>query len=168
MSENVATDLGLELKVGRHWALPSQMQGEAAGKHWGACRPALMMAREQLRVGRYRKCFRVLEEVARGVRPKGNEPGHALLMTMAQPKWWRSDAHKTRPFTEVLLDWEQLIVKYDAQVDVSEHVTRGLKCATLLGWAPKHVEDMLRSAAASIRQSRGRQQQQPPQQHHHR
>ena len=56
MSENVVTDLGLELKVGRHWALPSQMQGEAAGKHWGACRPALMMAREQLRVGRYRKC----------------------------------------------------------------------------------------------------------------
>ena len=38
-------------------------------------------------------------------------------MTILQPKRRRTDAHKTRPFTEVLLDWEQLIVKFEGQVD---------------------------------------------------
>ena len=44
--------------------------------------------------------------------PQGHEPARALLAAIIQPRWWHAQEHKSRPFLDVLLDWEQLISKY--------------------------------------------------------
>ena len=81
--------------------------------------------------------------------PGGQEPSHALLTAIIQPRWWHNNEHKSRPFVEILLDWEQLINRYTDES--AEEVSDGMKCATVLGWAPRNVEEMLRSSSSSVR-----------------
>ena len=52
---------------------------------------------------------------------------------------------------EVPLDWEGLVaIHYESTGD---KVSDSIRCATVLGWTPRHVEEILRSRSASIRHS---------------
>ena len=45
--------------------------------------------------------------------PVGDTSVHSMLSTIIQPKRWSKTPHVNRPFMEVLLDWEQLIQRYE-------------------------------------------------------
>ena len=36
--------------------------------------------------------------------PRGNEPQHAMLEAIVQPKWWTATEHRERVFTDILYD----------------------------------------------------------------
>jgi len=82
-------------------------------------------------------------------RPRGAEPAHAQLSAIIQPRWWTSPEHRGRPFMDVLLDWEGLVAA--CELASGEVVSNNTRCATLLGWAPTAIEQLLRSASADVR-----------------
>jgi hypothetical protein len=48
-----------------------------------------------------------------------------------------------------LIDWDNLVARYE--LESSEVISDGLRCATILGFAPKEIVSLLRSAAPSVR-----------------
>jgi len=74
--------------------------------------------------------------------PEGAEPHHAMLEAIIQPKWWAAQEHRSRVFTDVLYDWESLIGQYSRQS--SDSVSDSVKCATVLGYAPRDIVGHLR------------------------
>ena len=95
----------------------------------------------------------VLLALYKEYRPHGIEPDHGMLTAILNPKWWHEREHQSRDFNDVLLDWDTLVNRYE--VSSGETVTNAMRCATILAWCPKHVENMLRSAAKSVRQNHG-------------
>ena len=83
--------------------------------------------------------------------PGGAEPHHAMLAAIVQPKWWASQGHRGRVFTDVLYDWENLTARYSSQS--GEVISDSIKCATVLGYAPKEIEMHLRHGPADVRRS---------------
>ena len=81
--------------------------------------------------------------------PVGDEPSHALLAAIIQPKSLANAEHRHRQFSEILLDWENLIARYE--LESGERVSNSMKCAAILGWASKATEDMLRAAGTAVR-----------------
>ena len=84
--------------------------------------------------------------------PDGAEPYHAMLTGIVQPRWWAQQGHRERAFTDVLLDWENMIARY--QKGSGEVISDSLRCATVLGYAPKDTEVHLRAAPTDIRRRR--------------
>ena len=82
-------------------------------------------------------------------RPRGVESTHGMLMSIVQPKWWQKTPHKERPFGDVLIDWDNLVAR--CEPESSEVISDGMRCATILGFAPKEIIFPLRSAAPSVR-----------------
>ena len=76
--------------------------------------------------------------------PTGAEPHHAMLGAIIQPKWWSSQQHRDRVFTDVLYDWESLIGQYSRQS--GEAVGDSIKCATILGYGRRNIVTHLRGA----------------------
>ena len=72
-----------------------------------------------------------------------------MLAGIVQPKWWSAQGHRGRAFTDLLLDWENMIARY--QKSLGEAISDAIRCATVLGRAPKDTEAHLRSAPASVR-----------------
>ena len=93
--------------------------------------------------------FEALRLIFREFRPRGDTSQHNMLVTIIQPRWWCQGAHATRPFMDVLLDWEKLIIQYE--LASRQQITEGTKCATLSGYAPKSVRDMIAASAQETR-----------------
>ena len=74
-------------------------------------------------------------------RPAGAEPSAAMLRAILHPLWWRQHEHNRRPFYQVVVDWENLILRY--QASTTERISEPTRCATVLALGPKHVVDML-------------------------
>ena len=95
--------------------------------------------------------FDALRQVYAEFRPSGNTSTHGMLATIIQPHWWTKQPHKDRPYTDVLLDWDQLIAQYE--LASGERITNATRCATVLGFAPQEIKAMLKSAARSTREN---------------
>eukprot|EP00969_Alexandrium_andersonii_P306349 13542568-Alexandrium_andersonii.AAC.1 len=74
--------------------------------------------------------FEAWRLLKREYRPRGDEPEHAMLSAIVQPRWWSSQDHRGRNFNDLLIDWEGLIAKYE--MESSELISDSLKCATIL------------------------------------
>ena len=74
-----------------------------------------------------------------------------MLEAIIQPKWWSSQQHRDRIFTDVLYDWESLIGQYSRQS--GEAVSDSIKCATILGYGPRDIVTHLRGAQSLVRRS---------------
>ena len=94
-----------------------------------------------------------LRMIYREFRPQGNIPSHTLLTTIIQPRWWNKAPHSSRPFPDVLLDWDDLILQYER--DSKEVLSDALKCATVMGYAPESVRLMLTAAPHEYRTNHG-------------
>jgi hypothetical protein len=75
-------------------------------------------------------------------RPAGAEPAAAMLRAILHPTWWRQAEHSRRPFHQVVVDWENLIMRFEAAAK-PDTVSGGTRCATVLAMGPKHVVEML-------------------------
>jgi len=98
--------------------------------------------------------FEALRRIYKEYRPSGDEPELSQLTTIVQPKWWHQAPHKDRNFNDVLLDWDQLIAAYE--LSSGESISNSLKCATILGFGPKPIEQMLRAANREVRKDHAR------------
>ena len=94
-----------------------------------------------------------LRMIYREFRPQGSIPSHTLLTTIIQPRWWSEAPHSSRPFPDVLLDWDDLILQYER--DSKEVLSDALKCATIMGYAPDSVRLMLTAAPHEYRTNPG-------------
>ena len=88
--------------------------------------------------------FEALRLLFKEYRPRGDTSHHNMLVTIIQPKWWTTGAHAARPFMENILDWEKLIIQYE--IASREFISEGTKCATLTGYAPQNVKDVIAAA----------------------
>ena len=82
-------------------------------------------------------------------RPIGDTSEHNLLITIIQHRWWCEGVDASRPFMDVILDWEKLIIHYEFQS--RETVGDGTRCAVVSGFAPQMVNDMVASSPQETR-----------------
>ena len=98
--------------------------------------------------------WRVLQSFYREFMPRGMECDHGVLTAVINPTWWKTEPYNKRPFSEVLLEWDKLISRYEIQS--GEKVSNGIKCATILSWCPRDLQQVLRSASQDVRKDNGK------------
>jgi hypothetical protein len=80
--------------------------------------------------------------------PDGDTSAHGMLSVVIQPTWWKKSPHSTRSFIAVVLGWEALVVKHDSSSH--ERIGDGIRCATIMGYAPKNIQALLQSAHTKL------------------
>ena len=82
-------------------------------------------------------------------RPKTISAGHMQIVTIITPKLWLKPHHVSRPFYDVLVDWEKVIADYE--LATAETISNALKCATVSQHGPVHVQRLLMASAKDVR-----------------
>jgi len=93
--------------------------------------------------------FEALRLMSLEFSPKGDTSAHGMLSAIIQPKWWQKPPHSSRSFIDVVLDWEAVINKYETAT--LEKIGDGIKCATVMGYAPKSIQALLQSSPHETR-----------------
>ena len=92
-----------------------------------------------------------VSSIFREFRPQGSTPLHMLLATIIQPRGWSKTPHSSRPFPDLLRDWDDLVWQRDSKEVLSD----SLKRATIMSYAPEAVRLMLRATPHEHRTNHG-------------
>ena len=72
-----------------------------------------------------------------------------MLEAIIQPKWWATQEHRSRVFTDVLDDWETLIGQYSCQS--GKTASDRYEFANIREYAPRYIVGHLRGDQTSVR-----------------
>ena len=73
--------------------------------------------------------FEALRLIYAEYKTKGQAANHSMLSIIIQPSWWTKGANASRPFLSNLVDWERLVVDYEAAT--KERISEGIKLSLI-------------------------------------
>jgi hypothetical protein len=78
----------------------------------------------------------------------GLEEDHAVMLaSILTPVWWNT--REDQLFTDILMQWDELIADY--QMASKEHVTDGMKTATIIAHAPDKIKGFVQTCPRETR-----------------